>query len=157
MSGVLESRALVAAMLVLLCGLVATAAMQPIRNGDIGWHLAIGRTIARTGEVPREETYTYTARGAPMVAHEWLSQRLYWEITDRFGIPDDDEDEPVVSGVDLANDGSQALYRYAANGLTVIVDVIRVETVQLEHRVLGGKLPRGFQAGGERAEHVILR
>jgi hypothetical protein len=70
----------------LLAALVVLSTMGPIRDGDIGWHLALGRSIEHSGEIPHQEPYAWTAAGAPMVAHEWLSQRLYWEITKRSGL-----------------------------------------------------------------------
>ena len=58
----------------------------PVVNGDIAWHLALGRWIARNGAVPSTDPFTYTAAGAPMVAHEWLSQLLYWTWTHWTGL-----------------------------------------------------------------------
>lgn len=60
----------------LIALLTALAAMHPIRDPDFGWHLALGRYVAEHGSVPTAEPFTHTARGAPMVAHEWLSQLL---------------------------------------------------------------------------------
>ncbi|MEZ4218446.1 MAG: hypothetical protein R3E88_18370 [Myxococcota bacterium] len=60
--------------------------LAPVDNGDLAWHLALGRWIAAHGAVPRTEPFTYTAGGAPMVAHEWLVQWGYWELLARAGI-----------------------------------------------------------------------
>jgi hypothetical protein len=72
--------------LLVLCALVAYAAMAPIANPDLGWHLALGRFIVETGSVPDTEPFTHTARGAPMVAFEWLSQTAYYGLTQAAGL-----------------------------------------------------------------------
>ena len=72
--------------LALVCVLVALRAMQPIANTDLGWHLALGRFIAESGGIPDTEPFTHTARGAPMVAHEWLSQVLYHGVVQTGGL-----------------------------------------------------------------------
>lgn len=59
----------------------ALSLLRPVSNGDIGWHLALGRWMSRNAAIPLTEPFTYTAAGAPMVAHEWLSQWLYWQTT----------------------------------------------------------------------------
>ena len=64
--------------LALIVLLSAFAAMHPIRDPDFGWHLALGRYIAEHHSVPTTEPFTHTAFGAPMVAHEWLSQLLLY-------------------------------------------------------------------------------
>jgi hypothetical protein len=78
-----------AGLVLVLIGLTAPTVaglLSPVRNGDIAWHLAMGRWIARNGTVPDAEAFTYTAAGAPMVAHEWLTQWLYWLWASAFGL-----------------------------------------------------------------------
>ena len=43
-------------------------------DGDTGWHIATGRWIVEHGAVPRADPFSFTARGRPWVAHEWLSE-----------------------------------------------------------------------------------
>jgi hypothetical protein len=69
-----------------VCFLVATSALQPIWDSDFGWHVALGRYIAEQRAVPDAEPFTHTARGAPMVAHEWLAQLLYHGIVEAVGV-----------------------------------------------------------------------
>ena len=72
-----------------LVGLGAAAVIRlyyPVTNGDIAWHLSLGRWIHRAGAVPLSEPFTYTAFGSPMVAHEWLTQWLYWQWVSLFGL-----------------------------------------------------------------------
>ena len=74
LASALDGRALAWACVIAITALVAARAMQPLREPDFGWHAALGRYIVENRSVPDREPFTHTARGAPMVAHEWLSQ-----------------------------------------------------------------------------------
>lgn len=69
-----------------LAGLACLVLLLPVRNGDFAWHLALGHWIHATGTIPSTEPFTYTAFGQPMVAHEWLSQWLYWVVAQGPGL-----------------------------------------------------------------------
>ena len=86
LGAVANRRALSWAVLAVICALVAVRAMQPIANTDLGWHLALGRYIVESGAIPDAEPFTHTARGAPMVAHEWLSQAIYHGVVQLGGL-----------------------------------------------------------------------
>ncbi len=47
---------------------------------DLWWHLRLGQWIADNHAVPHTEFFSYTANGAPLVAHEWLSELLFWAV-----------------------------------------------------------------------------
>jgi hypothetical protein len=47
---------------------------------DLWWHLRLGQWIADNHSVPHTEFFSYTANGAPLVAHEWLSELLFWAV-----------------------------------------------------------------------------
>ena len=81
-----EHPALILSAVIALAALASLVVLTPIRNGDFAWHLALGRWMATTGTIPSLEPFTYTAYGAPMVAHEWLSQWVYWQITQASGV-----------------------------------------------------------------------
>ncbi len=68
-------------LLIAIAAPAALTVLAPVANGDIAWHLAIGRWISQHAAIPFADPFTYTAPGAPMVAHEWLAQLLYWEWT----------------------------------------------------------------------------
>ena len=70
----------------LVCLVVSVTVMRPVINPDLGWHLALGRYIAETGSIPDQEIFTHTAAGAPMVAHEWLSQLISFLVAQSFGV-----------------------------------------------------------------------
>ncbi|MEE3331984.1 MAG: hypothetical protein VX246_14055 [Myxococcota bacterium] len=81
-----EHPVLILSAVIALAGLASLVLLAPIRNGDFAWHLALGRWMATTGTIPTLEPFTYTAYGAPMVAHEWLSQWIYWQIAEEAGV-----------------------------------------------------------------------
>jgi hypothetical protein len=70
----------------LFVALGAVAAFTPAQN-DTFWHLRAGAEIWRTGQVPRVDTYSYTAAGAPWLDHEWLSQALLYAVYRAGGMP----------------------------------------------------------------------
>jgi hypothetical protein len=86
LSALSDSRLLCGCALAVICTLVALRGMQPIRSTDLGWHLALGRYIVETGGVPTTEPFSHTARGVPMVAHEWLSQTIYHGVVQLGGL-----------------------------------------------------------------------
>lgn len=45
-----------------------------LRDADTLWHITTGAWIIQHGEVPRLDTFSFTATGQPWVAHEWLSE-----------------------------------------------------------------------------------
>jgi len=53
-----------------------SAASQFWIQGDTWWHLAIGRDILATHSWPRVDVYSFTMRGAPWIAYEWLGEVL---------------------------------------------------------------------------------
>src|SRR5262245_55992927 len=44
---------------------------------DLWQHLRFGDLIRSGGGIPRYDTFSYTAFGAPLVDHEWLAQWLF--------------------------------------------------------------------------------
>src|SRR5439155_8301640 len=59
----------------LLIGAVAAAlaAVQPINDTDVWWHLATGRETLAQGIV-RSDLFSWTVRGAPVSTDQWLGQ-----------------------------------------------------------------------------------
>jgi hypothetical protein len=82
----LDRRPVAGIALAIVTGLVAASALRPIWDPDVGWHLALGRTIVEQRSVPDAEPFTHTARGAPMVAHEWASQVVYHAVVEAAGV-----------------------------------------------------------------------
>ena len=53
---------------------------------DLWWHLRTGQWIVDHVAVPHTELFSYTAPGAPWVAHEWLSEVILWVVYHGLGL-----------------------------------------------------------------------
>jgi hypothetical protein len=53
---------------------IALATADNFAEPDLWIHMLTGQTTLRTGHIPRFDTYSYSAFGAPWHNHEWLSQ-----------------------------------------------------------------------------------
>ncbi len=60
--------------------LVAASAIFKISTYDVWWHLAYGKLIAGTGEIPRADVFSFTAEGAERTDHEWGFQALVYGL-----------------------------------------------------------------------------
>ncbi|MBI3890063.1 MAG: hypothetical protein HY303_00880 [Candidatus Wallbacteria bacterium] len=66
--------------LVCLLFVLSTGPAWMFGDGDTGWHLATGRLIASSGHVPTQDSFSWTARGTPWVAFEWLTDLAYYGL-----------------------------------------------------------------------------
>lgn len=66
-------------LLVAACAFLAllTRPAQLLGDGDVYWHVAAGRWIAEHLAIPASDPFSYTLRGAPWIAHEWLAEVVY--------------------------------------------------------------------------------
>ena len=64
---------------IVLFGLLAMTA-RSATDPDIGWHLRTGQWIAATGHVPRFDPFSFTRAGHAWVAHEWLSEVIFYQL-----------------------------------------------------------------------------
>ena len=60
-------------------------ASRPLSDGDFWWHLKTGEYIVRNLSIPRIDFYSFTVPGKHWVAHEWLSEVLFYLIYTRTG------------------------------------------------------------------------
>ena len=60
-------------------------ASRPLSDADFWWHLKTGEYIVGTGIVPRSDFFSFTNYGKPWVAHEWLSEVIFYVIYSRLG------------------------------------------------------------------------
>lgn len=60
----------------LLVAALACVASALLNDPDTQWHIAVGRLIWHTGQVPETDTFSHTFAGAPWIAKEWLSQLI---------------------------------------------------------------------------------
>lgn len=62
-------------------------AMMPLRSWDYWWHIAFGRMIASTGEMPLYNHFLYTLPAeAPSYVQAWLSQWALFELHEALGL-----------------------------------------------------------------------
>ena len=61
-------------------------ASRPISDGDFWWHLKTGEFILQTRSIPRTDFYSFTNFGKPWVAHEWLSEAIFYAIYSMLGL-----------------------------------------------------------------------
>jgi hypothetical protein len=64
---------------ILLFGLLAMTAHNAV-DPDLWWHLRTGQWIVETGHVPHSDPFSFTRAGHPWVAHEWLSDVVFYEL-----------------------------------------------------------------------------
>ena len=50
------------------------AGLCKVADLDFWWHLKTGELIAKTGQIPREDVFSFTAQGNEYIDHEWLFQ-----------------------------------------------------------------------------------
>ena len=84
--GAVDHAALVWPLMIALLAVILYALMLPISNPDFGWHAALGRYMVDTGGIATTEPLSHTARGVPMVAHEWLAQVVYYVVIQVVGV-----------------------------------------------------------------------
>lgn len=60
-------------------------AARPLSDGDFWWHLKTGEYIINTRSIPKTDFFSFTNYGRAWVAHEWLSEAIFYVIYSRFG------------------------------------------------------------------------
>ena len=60
-------------------------ASRPLSDGDFWWHLKTGEYIVRNFSIPRVDFYSFTVPGRHWVAHEWLSEVIFYLVYSRAG------------------------------------------------------------------------
>lgn len=68
-----------------LCAFAFFLASRPLDDGDFWWHLKTGEYIVQQGIVPRTDFFSFTSYGKPWVAHEWLSEVVFYLGYSSFG------------------------------------------------------------------------
>ncbi|MEW6505686.1 MAG: hypothetical protein AB1457_17140 [Chloroflexota bacterium] len=69
-----------------LFGLTGIAPRLLNQDGDTGRHLAVGRTILATLQIPRLDIFSHTLSGQPLSPHEWLAQVVFALSERAFGL-----------------------------------------------------------------------
>jgi hypothetical protein len=64
---------------ILFFGLLAMTARNAV-DPDLGWHLRAGQWIVENLRVPQADSFSFTRAGYAWVAHEWLSEVVFFEL-----------------------------------------------------------------------------
>lgn len=62
--------------------------LEPVKattDPDYWWHFRTGQYIFETRSVPTADLFSYTAAGRPWIAHEWLTELLFYLVSLPFG------------------------------------------------------------------------
>lgn len=71
-AGMLGDAVMPVALLALVVAAWLSFSPALFNDGDTSWHLATGRWILDNGAVPHTDPFSFTHRGHPWTAHEWL-------------------------------------------------------------------------------------
>ncbi len=63
----------------------AVPAVSKFSDPDLWWHLKTGQIITESGRIPAADPFSFTCHGKPWVAHEWLSDIVFYSIFHQFG------------------------------------------------------------------------
>jgi len=55
-------------------------ALKPVVDNDVFWHLATGRYMWATRDIPHADPFSWTAPGRAWIAHEWLTETLLYPL-----------------------------------------------------------------------------
>jgi hypothetical protein len=63
------------------------ALLTPIPPNDFWWHMATGRLIIESGQIPTVDSFSYTRAGEPFYNQSWLGQLLMYGLYQFGGTP----------------------------------------------------------------------
>ena len=66
--------------ILVLFGAIFTMAVKPPVDTDTWWHLAAGRLMWQTGQIPRRDVFSHTAFGKTWIDHSWLAQLILYGL-----------------------------------------------------------------------------
>ncbi|HEY6121731.1 MAG TPA: hypothetical protein VIV66_17370, partial [Pyrinomonadaceae bacterium] len=61
-------------------------ASRPLTDPDFWFHLKTGEYILTNHVIPRADLFSFTNYGRPWIAHEWLSEAIFYFLYSRFGL-----------------------------------------------------------------------
>ncbi|NTU81728.1 MAG: hypothetical protein HGA45_20510 [Chloroflexales bacterium] len=61
--------------------------LTPIPPHDFWWHMATGRVIVQTGQIPTTDSFSYTRAGEPFYNQSWLAQVGMFGLHQLGGVP----------------------------------------------------------------------
>lgn len=73
--------------LIALAPFVLRTLIMPIAPNDFWWHMAHGRLIGNTHQIPTVDHFSYTQNGTPFYNQSWLSQLWFYWLQQLGGVP----------------------------------------------------------------------
>src|SRR5581483_9200491 len=61
--------------------------LAPVKDPDLGWHLAAGRRVLDGLGVPWTDPFSYVAAGRPWIAYSWLPETIFAFVERAWGLP----------------------------------------------------------------------
>jgi len=70
-----------------IAGVFVFLNLNPIRPHDFWWHMAVGREIVDTGQIPTVDAYSQTLRSQPYASYNmfWLMEVFFYQVYSRGG------------------------------------------------------------------------
>lgn len=70
----------------ILAGVMARGNTLLNADGDLGHHLALGRLMLSSGQIPQTDPFSFRTQGVAAVPHEWLVEMLFAALESTFGL-----------------------------------------------------------------------
>jgi hypothetical protein len=61
--------------------------LSPVPPNDFWWHMATGRVIAESGQIPQVDVFSWTRAGEPFYNQSWLAQLILYGLFQAGGLP----------------------------------------------------------------------
>ncbi len=71
-------------MIILFISIFVMAARE-ITDPDFFWHLRTGQLIWESRSIPRQDPFSYTVQGRSWIAHEWLTETIFFALYSLIG------------------------------------------------------------------------
>jgi len=72
--------------ILLLAGALARGNTLLNADGDLGHHLALGRLILESRQIPATDPFSFRTEGVPAIPHEWLTEVIFAGLEKAFGL-----------------------------------------------------------------------
>ncbi|GAB4502080.1 MAG: hypothetical protein Fur0035_16260 [Anaerolineales bacterium] len=70
----------------ILAGVMARGNTLLNADGDLGHHLALGRLMLSSGQIPHSDPFSFRTAGVPAIPHEWLMEIAFAALEKAFGL-----------------------------------------------------------------------
>ena len=70
----------------ILAGVMARGNTLLNADGDLGHHLALGRLMLTSGQIPQTDPFSFRTAGVAAVPHEWLVEIIFAALEKAFGL-----------------------------------------------------------------------